>query len=130
MNEKAGHCGSIDLSDVDVRVRCVLRKLRVDTVEKLLAVTAEELSALKNCGDKTIVRIMTLQAKHKQKEKWLTQSCDEKSRIYMNRLIAVAIAANEVIAGAEKSRHSRYYFRVPVKRFNVLRRSLETLKGD
>ena len=51
----------------------------------------------------------------------------ENSRIYMNRLIAVAIAANEVIAGAKKVKHNRYYFRVAAKRFNVLRRSLETL---
>ena len=47
--------------------------------------------------------------------------------LYMNRLIAVAIAANEVIAGVKKGKCSRYYFCVTAKRFNVLRRSLETL---
>ena len=127
------HSRKLDLSEVDVRVRCVLRKLGVDTVGKLLAVTAEELSALKNCGDKTIAKIMMLQKAYgKQhpivkKQQETIDEVTESIRIYMNRLIAVAIAANEVIVGAEKVKHNRYYFCATTKRFNVLRRSLETL---
>ena len=120
------------MSDVDVRVRCVLRRLGINTIEKLLVVTAEELSALKNCGAKTTAKILELQARHgkdvaSQKAHETIDEAVQSSRTYVNRLIAVAIAANEVIAGAEKSRHSRYYFCVTTKRLNVLRRSLETL---
>ena len=122
----------LDLSEVDVRARCVLRKLGVETTEKFLSLTKAELLALKNCGPKTTAKILELQARHgkdltPQKAQETIDEAVQSSRTYVNRLIAVAIAANEVIAGAEKVRHNRYYFRVTTKRFNVLRRTLETL---
>jgi hypothetical protein len=46
---------------------------------------------------------------------------------YMNKLIIVAIAAKEVVEGAKRDEHNRYYFRVTKKRFNTLRRTLEAL---
>jgi DNA-directed RNA polymerase alpha subunit len=59
------HSERLDLSGVvDGRVRSVLRRLGVETVEKLLSLREAELSPLKNCGSKTIVRIMKLQKEH------------------------------------------------------------------
>ncbi|MHC4360054.1 MAG: hypothetical protein ACYSTN_04535 [Planctomycetota bacterium] len=45
----------------------------------------------------------------------------------MNRLIAVAVAANKLVETGKKDEGNRYYFRVTGKRFNTLRRTLEAL---
>ncbi|MFH1616152.1 MAG: hypothetical protein ABIG61_13835 [Planctomycetota bacterium] len=50
----------------------------------------------------------------------------ESSKTYMNRLIVVAMAANELVEGAKKS--ERYYIKVTKQRFNVLRQALEMLR--
>ena len=54
----------LDLSQVDTRTKCVLRRLSVNSVEKLLAVTAEELSPLRGCGSKTKRSIELLQRRY------------------------------------------------------------------
>ena len=46
--------------------------------------------------------------------------------MYMNRLIVVAMAANELIGGAKKS--GRYYFRVTKQRLDTLRQALDALR--
>ncbi|MBN2457047.1 MAG: hypothetical protein JXB29_11030 [Sedimentisphaerales bacterium] len=46
---------------------------------------------------------------------------------HTNRLIAVALAANDIIDCAQKDKQDRYYFRVPTKRFNAIRRTLKAL---
>jgi len=126
------HCGKLELSRCDVRVRCVLRRLGVDTAEKLLSLTEAELSGLKNCGAKTIAKIMRLQedygkeASFAKEEQETVDRAAENGLMYMNRLVIVAIAANGVIEGAEKS--GSYYFRVSRQRFNALKESLEALR--
>lgn len=62
-----------------------------------------------------------------QKQKEAIDKAVESSRIYMNRLIVVALAANQVAKSAKKDNHNRYYFRVTTKRFNTLRRTLKAL---
>ena len=47
-------------------------------------------------------------------------------REYMNKLIAVAIIAIDIVEGAKMS--DRYYFRVSTQRINALRQALEALK--
>ena len=54
----------LDLSKLDVRVRCVLRRLKVETVEKLLGLNERKLSSIKNCGAKTIANIIKLQKEY------------------------------------------------------------------
>ena len=104
----------------------------VDSVEKLLVVTEQDMSAMKNCGSGTIAKIMMLQKEYriqpsivKEQQETIDRTI-ESSRAYMARLIVVAIAANEVIKGAVKD--GRYYLRVSKQRFNALRRALETLR--
>ena len=60
-----------------------------------------------------------------QKERETIDKAAESSRIYMNRLIVVAIAANELVEAAKKS--DRYYIRVTRQRFNTLKLALEAL---
>ena len=50
-----------------------------------------------------------------------------KSAEYMNRLFAVALAANKLVESGKKDEANRYYIRVTRKRFNTLRRTLEAL---
>ena len=63
-----------------------------------------------------------------QKNRETIDKAVESSRTYMNRLIAVAIVANEVVDGARKDKHNRYYCRVTTKRLNALQRALEALR--
>ena len=46
---------------------------------------------------------------------------------YMNRLVAVALAAKWLVETGKKEEGNAYYFRVTRKRFNTLRRTLEAL---
>ena len=46
---------------------------------------------------------------------------------YMNRLVAVAVAAKWLVESGKKDEANRYYIRVTRKRFNTLRRTLEAL---
>lgn len=112
---------AFDLLELDVRLRRLLRKLEVDTAEKLLSLTEAELSAIKNCGAKTIAKIMLLQKDCRKEQETIGNG-----RRYMNRLIIVATAGNKLIEGAEKS--GRYHFRVSRQRLNALRQSLEALR--
>ena len=116
---------------VDVRVRCVLRRLGVDTIEQLLSLTEAELLTQKNCGPKTTGRILGMQAEYgkdrsPQKAQGTIDKAVESSRTYMNRLIGVAIDANELIGGAKKS--GRYYVQVTRQQFNSLKLALEMLR--
>jgi len=128
------HSRKLDLSGVDVRVRCVLRKLGVETIEKLLSLTQAKLLTLKNCGSKTAAKIMRLQEEYGKEPSFIKdqqETMDKvlgRSRAYMNRLIVVAIAANEVVKSEQKNKNNRYYFHVTTKCFNVLMRALEALK--
>ena len=129
---EAKHSQTLDLSRLNVRAKNVLRRLGIDTVEKLLMVTERDMSAIKNCGSKTIAKILMLQKEYGKEESIVeTQSMAidraiESSMAYMNRLIVVAMAANEVIEGAVKD--DRYYFRVTKQRVNTLKRVLEALR--
>ena len=107
--------------------------MRVETVEKLLELNERDFMTLKNCGPTTTARILQLQAEYgkdlaPQQEQETIDGAVESGRTYMNRLIVVAIAANEVVKSAQKDKHNRYYFRVTTKCFNVLRRALEALR--
>ena len=119
----------LDLSGCDALVRNVLRWLRVDTVEKLLELEEGKLLAIRNCGPKTIAKILQLQAEY-GKDVTETNPREDTvfadSRRYVNGLIAVAIVANEVVEGAK--RDGRYYCRVTTKRLNMLQRALEALR--
>ena len=129
---EAKHSQTLDLSRLNVRAKNVLRRLGIDTVEKLLMVTERDMSAIKNCGSKTIAKILMLQKEYGKEESIVeTQSMAidraiESSMAYMNRLIVVAMAANKVIEGAVKD--DRYYFRVTKQRVNTLKRVLEALR--
>ena len=106
-------------------------RLAVETVEKLLAVARQDILSLKNCGDKTTAKIMMLQKEYgkdirPQKEQETIDSAVKSGRSYMNRLIVVAMAANEMIEGAVKD--DRYYFRVTKQRFNALKLVLKALR--
>jgi len=132
MSKKAKHSDNLDLSKLDVRVRCMLRKLGAETIEKLLALTEQDISALKNCGSKTIAKIMTLQKEYgkqppvvKQQHETIERAA-ENDRMYMNRLIIVAFAANELVEAAEKA--DRYYARVSRQRLNIFKGALEALR--
>ena len=121
----------LDLSGCDVRVGGVLRRLGVDTVEKLLSLDEEKLAQLKNCGAGTIAKILRFQAEHGKditpaKPQETIDSVAENGRIYMNKLIAVAIVANDLIEKADLC--DRYYFRVSKRRVGALKRSLEALR--
>ena len=124
----------LDLSKLNVRARIVLRRLGVDTVEKLLSVTENELSAIKGCGAKTVAKIVRLQEEY-GKEPSIAKGQQEtlditikNGREFISRLIVVAIVAKELIEGAKKDKHNRYYFRVTTKRFNMLTEALEALR--
>jgi len=80
---------------------------------------------------KTTAKIMMLQAEHgkdltSQNKQETIDKAVAGGWAYMNRLIAVAIAANSVVECAENQ--SRYYLRVSRQRFNTLRRALEALR--
>ena len=132
MAEEENYTEFLDLSSLDIRVRNVLRRLGVDTVEKLLALTEAELSVLKNCGRRTIAKIKMLQQEYgkqlpsvKDKQHEVYKALDN-SRGYFNGLIAVVIAANDLIQSTDKS--SRYYIPVSKRRFNTLSRFLQELR--
>ena len=121
----------LDLSKVNVRVRGVLRKMRVVTVEQLLGLDEGDFLALKNCGPKTTAKIMMLQAEYgkditSQNEQETIDEAGAGGIVYMGRLIGVVIAANAVVEGAKKQ--NRYYLRVSKRRFNALRQALEALR--
>jgi len=122
----------LDLSKQDVRVRCVLRRLSVDTAEKLLELKERDLLAMKNCGAKTVAKILQLQAEYgkeaaRQKGLEAFTTAFNDSGGYMAKLFVVAIAAHELIEGAKKD--GRYYFRVSRQRLNMLKETLEILKN-
>ena len=54
----------LDLSRLDVRVRNVLRKMRIETAEQLLELNERVFLSMKNCGPRTTARILQLQAEH------------------------------------------------------------------
>lgn len=129
---KEKYSEELDLSRYNALVRNVLRWMRVETIGQLLELNERDLLALKNCGPKTTARILQLQAEYGKditpaKPREAIDEVLENSRRYTNGLIAVVLAANEVINGAKKDKHNRYYFRVTTKRFNTLRRTLEAL---
>ena len=107
-------------------------RLRVEIVEQLLELNERVLLSMKNCGPKTTARILQLQSQY---GKDITpakprRNIDEvlaNSIRYTNGLVAVALAANDIIDGSKKDKHSHYYFRITTKRFNTLRRTLEAL---
>ena len=120
----------IDLSGVDIRIKFLMRKLEINTVAEFLALTEEQLLFFKNIGAKTVAKIQRLQAQHGKDitPKPLT-AIDEVIDInmrYNNRLIAVALAANDLIERTKQS--DRWHFIVPKKRINALRKSLEALR--
>ena len=115
------HSQAFHLMECDARVRNVLRKLRIDTVEKFLSLTEAQLSQLKNCSTETITRIQNLQ--HDYRKYYLS----EKNQEYMCRLIVVAMTARELLEGAEK--FGPYYFRVNRQRIGLLKEALEELKN-
>ena len=121
----------LDLSRCNTLVRNVLRRLGVETIEKLLTLREEDLLTVKNCGAKTTAKVLELQAEYgkdiaPQKGQEAIDKALDSGRGYMNRLIIVAIAANEVIEGAKEG--GRYYFRVTRQRFNTLKGTLKALK--
>lgn len=122
----------LDLSGVHIRVRGLLRWMQVETVGQLLELSEQKLLSTKHCGPKTVARILQLQAEYgkditpaKPREN-INEVLGESIR-NTARLVAVARAANEVVDGAKKDRHNRYYFRVTTKRFNMLIRAVEAL---
>ena len=126
------HTHKLNLSRLDVRVRNVLRKMRIETVEQLLELNERVLLSMKNCGPRTTARILQLQAEHGKDITSVKprRNIDEvlaNSIRYTNGLTAVALAANDIIDGSKKDKHSHYYFRITTKRFNTLRRTLEAL---
>ena len=126
------HFEVLDLSKVDVRVRGVLSKMNIQTVDQLLELNERDFSRLRNCGAKTVAKIVRLQEKYGKEAAFIKdrrQTVDKavaRSRGYVNRLIIVAMAANDVINGAEKE--SQYHFRVIAKRLNALRRALDAFR--
>ena len=104
----------------------------VGTVGELLELEERDFFGLKNCGAKTLSRILLLQARYGKditpaKPREGVDAVLANSMRYANGLIAVARAANAVIDGAKKDERSRYYFSVTTKCFNALRRTLEAL---
>ncbi|MHC4075618.1 MAG: DNA-directed RNA polymerase subunit alpha C-terminal domain-containing protein [Planctomycetota bacterium] len=126
------HPRKLDLSAVNVRARSALQRLGVETIEQLLSLTEKDLSPLRNCGRKTIAKIMTLQKYHSKGSLFVKLQREridraaESRREYISRLIIVVIAAREVLKGA--ARQDSYYFRVTRQRINTLRQALEALK--
>ena len=122
----------LDLSRLDVRAVNVLRRLGVDTIEKLLAVTQQDMTAMRNCGRLTIAKIIRLQAEYGKRPSFIKYQRETIDKTiaggwsYMNRLIGVAIAAGQVVAGAKPD--GRYHCRVSKQRYNMLRRALEALR--
>ena len=130
-----GQFRRIDLSRVNVRVRCVLRRMNVRSVEGLLDLREGELLSMQNCGAKTTAGILRLQAEYGKDitSVNLVEGINEVlegGRGYMNRLIAVALAANDVVVNAKRDAGNRYYYRVTTKRFNVVKEALEALGGE
>ena len=129
---KGKHSQRLDLSRLDVRAGNVLRRLGVDTIEKLLAVTQQDMTAMRNCGSLTIAKILRLQDEYGKGPsfiKYQQETIDKAistSRADMNRVLGVAIAAGEVVAGAKPD--GRYHCRVSKQRYNMLRRALEALR--
>ena len=102
----------------------------VVTVEQLLGLDKGDFLALKNCGPKTKVKIMMLQAEYGKdltspNKQLAIDEADAGGWAYINRLIGVVIAGNAVVEGGKKQNH--YYLRVSKRRFNGLRRALEAL---
>ncbi len=127
------HFEMLDLSRLDIRVRTILRRMGVETIGQLLELNERDFMALKDCGAKTAAKILQLQAEYgkdltPQKDRETIDKAVESSRGYMNRLIVVAIAANEVVKSGQRCKNNRYYFRVTTKYFNVLKRALEALR--
>lgn len=120
---------------LDTRVRSLLRKMNIKTVEELLGLDEVEIRGMQNCGPKTAAKVLELQAKYGKVVALPNRAAARnnvlaESRSYFDRLIEVALAANELIAGAKKDEHSRYYFCVTTKRFNTLKKAVEMLKID
>ena len=122
----------LDLSGCNVRVRGVLRRLDIDTVEKLLALDEAELSVLKNCGAKTIAKILQLQIDYgkeplvAEEQRQIIDGIKKSGLVYVNKLIVVAMAANALTEETEEIGH--YYYSVSTQRFNTLRRTLKALR--
>lgn len=129
---KVEHSEKLDLSKLDVRARNVLRRFGVDTAEKLLRLDEQKVLAARNCGDKTLAKIITLQQRYGK----VTASVKNKhqsagkaipgNREHINELIAVAMAANALVEGKNKS--DRYHVSVTKQKFNVLSRCLQELR--
>ena len=120
----------LDLSGADIRIKLLMRKLGINTVAEFLALTEDQLLFFKNIGVKTVANILRLQAQHgKDITPPQLTAIDEVIEIntrYNNRLIAVAITANDLIERTKQS--DRWHFIVPKKRVNALRKSLEALR--
>ena len=133
LSAEGKHNQGLDLSGADVRVRTVLRKLGVDSVEKLLAVNVVHLGALRNIGDVTIRRILLLQKKYGKElsiagaEEFAAESEEIYGMEYFAKLLGVIMAAQKVTDSVKEA--GRYNVTVSKRRMNSLKKAQRQLAG-
>lgn len=92
----------------------------------------DEFLSARNCGPKITAKILQLQAEYgkdirQKKPREAIGGVLQNNWRWLNKLIAVALVANDVVDAACRDVQNRYYVRITTKRFNMLKRSLEAL---
>ena len=100
------------------KARAVLRKLNVNSVERLLALDIAELLRLKNCGPKTANRIKLLQD--------IYRNPDTKSDL--EKWLPIIVLANELTESAKEQ--TQYRVTLSRRKYNALKKALQGIKWE